>query len=305
VRAAAATSVVPLGGDALVASFHPAGRSDIPGTRPTVASVGPRYFETLGIPLAGGRDFLDTDRAGTPVVTIVNQTFANTYFPGRNPLGEQVLIGGEPPAEIVGVVADSKVDTIGEPPKSVLYYPFAQRSRRLTVVIRTEGPPAAALSAIRRAMSEVDPTLAVGVSTLREAASIELAMRQTGTVLVGAVGVVGLLLTAIGLYGVVAYLVASRTIEMGIRMALGASPRGLRWVVMRGAAGLVVFGVAAGTAAALIVTPALATFLAGLSPLDPIAYAGGATVLILVGLAASYLPARRVTRVDPMIALRR
>jgi ABC-type antimicrobial peptide transport system permease subunit len=143
------------------------------------------------------------------------------------------------------------------------------------------------------------------VSTLREAASTELAMRQTGTLMVGAVGVVGLLLTAVGLYGVVAYLVASRNVEMGIRLALGASPRALHWQITRNAGGLVAIGIAVGTALSMMLTPALATFLAGLSPLDPIAYAAGAAVLVLVGLGASYLPARAVTRVDPTIALRR
>ena len=303
-RAAAATSIVPLGGDALVASFHPAGRSDIPGTRPTIASVGPHYFATLGTPLLGGREFEDTDRAGAPVVAIVNRTFANTYFAGGTPLGQPVEMGGEQRAEIVGVVADSKMDTIGEAPKSVIYYPFAQRPRRVTVLMRSAGPPAAMVRAVDQAISDVDPTLSVSVSTLREAASTELEMRQTGTILVGAVGVVGLLLTAVGLYGVVAYLVASRHVEMGIRLALGASPRALHWQVTRNAGTLVGIGIGVGTALSMMLTPALATFLAGLSPLDPVAYAGGAAVLVLVGLGASYLPARAVTRVDPTIALR-
>ena len=304
-QTAAATSIVPLGGDALVASFHPAGRSDIPGTRPTVASVGPRYFATLGTPLVGGREFDETDRAGAPVVAIVNRTFANTYFPGGTAIGQQVEMGGEQPAEIVGVVADSKMDTIGEAPKSVIYYPFAQRPRRVTILMRSAGPPAAMVRPVDKAISDLDPTLSVSVSTLREAASTELAMRQTGTIMVGAVGIIGLLLTAVGLYGVVAYLVASRTVEMGIRMALGASPRGLHWQVTRNAAALVAIGIGVGTALSMMLTPALATFLAGLSPLDPVAYAAGAAVLVLVGLGASYLPARAVTRVDPTIALRR
>ena len=303
-RTAAATSIVPLGGDALVASFHPAGRSDIPGTRPTIASVGPRYFATLGTPLLGGREFEDTDRAGAPVVAIVNRTFANTYFAGGTAIGQPVELGGEQRAEIVGVVADSKMDTIGEAPKSVIYYPFAQRPRRVTVLMRSAGTPAAMVRAVDKAISDLDPALSVSVSTLRDAAGTELAMRQTGTIMVGAIGMVGLLLTTVGLYGVVAYLVASRTVEMGIRLALGASPQGLHWQVTRSAASLVAIGIAIGTALSVMLTPALSTFLAGLSPLDPIAYGAGALVLILVGLAASYLPARAVTRVDPTIALR-
>ncbi len=305
VTSAAPAAVVPLGGDALVASFHPAGRSDVPGVRPTTLSVGPRYFQTLRIPLLRGREFDPADGAGGQPVAIVNQTFANTYLADRDPLGRPIEIGGEALASIVGVVRDSKVDTIGEAPKSVVYYPYAQRPRRLTIVMHTDGAPGAMVPAIRRAIAEIDPTVNVGVTTLREAASTELEMRRTGTVFVGAIGVVGMLLAAIGLYGIVAYLVASRTVELGIRMALGASPGRLRRDVMRQAARLVASGLAIGALLSMMITPALATFLAGLSPLDPIAYATGALLLLIVALAASYVPARGVTRVDPIAALRR
>ena len=305
VRSAASASLVPLGGDALVASFHPAGRSDIPGTRPSTLSVGPRYFETLAIPLLRGREFDRSDRDGAPSVVIVNQTFANTYLPGQSALGQRVEIGGEAAAEIIGVVGDSKIDTIGEAPKSVLYYAYAQRPRRLIVLARTTGTPAAALSVVQRTIAEIDSTAGVGVSTLRDAASLELTMRRVGTQMVGAIGLVGLMLTAIGLYGVVAYLVASKAVEMGIRMALGASARRLRWEMLRHASRLVGAGVAIGIVVSLVLTPALTTFLAGLSPLDPIAFAGAAVLLMLVGFAASYFPARAIARVDPMLALRR
>jgi putative ABC transport system permease protein len=304
IGAASLTARVPLGGDALVASFHPAGRSDIPGTRPLTTSIGPRYFETLSIPVLQGREFLASDREGAPAVVIANQTFAKTYFPDGNAIGQVVDTAGEAEAEIVGVVGNNKMDTIGEAPKSVLYYPFAQRPRALTVLARASSNPSAMLPAVRKALEEIDPTMDASVTTLREAASSELAMRQVGTIFVGAVGVVGLLLAAVGLYGIVAYLVASRTVEIGIRMALGASPSQLRWAVMRHSARLVFVGVSIGTIAALVMTPALATFLAGLSTADPIAYVGAATILILTALAASYVPARRVTRVDPMAALR-
>ena len=304
VQSAAITALVPLGGDALVASFHPAGRSDIPGTRPSTLSVGPRYFETLSIPMLEGREFVATDRDGTPPVAIVNQTFVNTYFPGRRALGQRVEIGGESDAEIVGIVQDSKIDTIGEAPKSVAYYPFAQRPRRLTVIARTAADPASTLPALRAAIAELDAAASVTVGTLRDAASTELAMRRVGTQLVGAIGVLGLFLTAIGLYGVVSYLVVSRTVELGIRMALGATTGQLHREVLRHAGRLVGGGIAIGIAASLLVTPALATFLAGLSPADPIAFIGAAAVLMLVAFAAAYLPARRVTRVDPLLALR-
>jgi predicted permease len=304
VQSATVSSQVPLGGDALVASFHPAGRTDIAGTRPTTISVGPRYFETLSIPVLRGREFDRSDREGTPAVAIVNQTFANTYFPQENALGQRVASGGEADAEIVGVVADSRIDTIGEAPKSVVYYAYAQRLRRLNVVIRTAGPPDLLLPAVRRAVGEVDRTANVSISTLRGAANVELSMRRVATQLVGAIGVIGLLLTAIGLYGVVAYLVVSRRAELGIRLALGATPGRLHAEVLQHAGRLVVIGIFIGTGASLLMAPALGTFLAGLSPLDPIAFAGAAVVMILVGLLASYIPARRVAGVDPVSALR-
>jgi putative ABC transport system permease protein len=304
VQSAAVSALVPLGGDALVASFHPAGRSDIPGTRPSTLSVGPRYFETLSIPLTEGREFAATDRDGTPAVAIVNQTFVNTYFPNASALGQRVEIGGESDAEIVGIVRDSKIDTIGEAPKSVVYYPYAQRPRRLMVIARTAGDPAAMLPAVRAAIAELDATASVTIGTLRDAASTELAMRRVGTQMVGAIGILGLFLTAIGLFGVVSFLVASRTVELGIRMALGATTGQLHREVLRHAARLIGGGIAIGIAASLLVTPALATFLAGLSPVDPIAFVAAAAVLALIAFSASYLPARRVARVDPLLALR-
>jgi putative ABC transport system permease protein len=328
VHSAAVTALVPLGGDALVASFHPAGRSDIPGTRPSTLSVGPRYFETLSIPFLQGREFVATDRDGTPAVAIVNQTFVNTYFPGQHALsevegtalssvegtalssvegralGQRIEIGGESDAVIVGIVRDSRIDTIGEAPKSVVFYPYAQRPRRLTVIARTAGDPAATLPAFRAAIGELDASASVTISTLRDAAGTELNMRRVGTRMIGAIGILGVLLTAVGLYGVVSYFVASRTAELGIRMALGATPRQLHLEVLRHAARLVGGGIAIGLAASLLVTPALRTFLAGLSPADPIAFVAAAAVLMLVACAASYLPARRVARVDPLLALR-
>jgi predicted permease len=304
VESATVAAVVPLGGDALVASFHPAGRTDIPGTRPSTLSVGPGYFRTLAIPVLQGREFESDHRAGTPAVAIVNQTFAKTYFPSQAAIGQVIEIGGEASAEIVGVVRDSKIDTLGEAPKSVVYYPFAQRPRRLTVITRTSGDPALAAPTIRAAVSALDASARIDVATLREAASTELNMRRVGTQMTGAIGIVGLLLTTIGLYGIVSYLVAARTAELAIRMALGATSAQLFRVVLKHAARLIGVGLAVGAGLSLLVTPSLGVFLAGLSPADPIAFAAAAIALALVTLVASYLPARRVGRIDPLVALR-
>lgn len=304
VQSVAISGIVPLGGDALVASFHPAGRTDIPGTRPSTLSVGPRYFATLAIPVLQGREFDASDRQGRPAVAVVNRTFAATYFPGQSALGRQIDIGGEAYAEVIGVVQDSRIDTIGEAPKSVVYYPFAQRPRRLVVMARMAGDPASAVPAVRAAILALDSGSRVEVSTLREAASTELGMRQTGTQMAGAIGLVGALLTAIGLYGIVSYRIAASTRELAIRMALGATRGQLLGGVLRTSGYVVGVGALVGIGLSLLVTPTLRVFLAGLSPVDPLAFAAAVGVLLVVTLVASVVPARRLVRMQPLAALR-
>jgi putative ABC transport system permease protein len=304
VSSASVADLVPLGGDPLVRSFHPAGRTDIPGTRPSTYSVGAGYFQTLAIPFLTGRDFDASDRAGAPAVAIVNETFARTYFPGQVVLGQRVETADEPEAEVIGVVRDHRIGTIGEAPQSIIYYAFAQRPRNLVVHARTSTPPDALVAAVRQAIDDIDGTVPVNVRTLRGATSLELTMRRVGTVLMGTMGAVGLLLAMIGLYGVMSYVVASRTAEVGIRMALGASRARIRQEMLRRALMMVAPGVALGAIASLALARPFSTFLAGVSPFDPIAYGGAATLVMLVGLAASYIPARRSSQLDPMRALR-
>ena len=305
VRSAAVTVLVPLGGDALVASFPSGWPQRHSGDAAVDGQRRPALFRDPGHPAAAAdansrRRIAKARRRWS----IVNQTFAETYFGSGNPLGQRVETGGEADAEIVGVAANSKLDTIGEAPKSVVYYPFAQRPRRLTVIARTAGDPAAMLPAVRRAMTELDSAAGVSVGTLKDAASMELSMRRVGTQFVGAIGIVGLLLTGIGLYGVVSYLVGFEERRTGhshrarrdpwpltSRSARPHSPPGRRRNCAR-------------RSAAILIALALKTFLAGLSPLDPIAFAAAAAVMVLVAFAASYLPARRVARVDPLQALR-
>ncbi|MPZ20684.1 MAG: FtsX-like permease family protein [Luteitalea sp.] len=304
VSSVSVASLVPLGGDSLARSFHPAGRTDIAGSRPSTHSVGPRYFESLAIPLLRGRDFDASHVAGTPAVAIINETFAKTHFPGQDVVGKWVQTGDEPEAEVIGLVRDSRIDTIGEAPQSVIYYPFAQRPGRLVLHVRTSVPPERLIAMLGRAMSGVDATVPVSVQTLRSATSLELTMRRAGTFLVGSIGAVGLLLALIGLYGVMAYVVASRTAEVGIRMALGASGHRIRWEVLRRGLLLVAAGVVIGGGASLGLAPALRTFLVGVSPFDPVAFATAAALLAIVGLAAGLVPAHRASQVDPIRALR-
>jgi predicted permease len=305
VSSVSVADLVPLGGDSLIRSFHPAGRTDIPGSRPSIYSVGPGYFQSLAISFLRGRDFDASHVAGTPAVAIVNETFAKTHFPGQDVVGQRVQPGGEPEAEVIGLVRDSRIDTIGEAPQAVLYYPFAQRPGRLIVHVRTSVPPGSMTSAVGRAIEDIDGTVPVSVQTLRGAASLELTMRWVATVLMGSIGMVGLLLTMIGLYGVMGYVVASRTVEIAIRMALGASASRVRREVLGQVLMLVAAGVAIGAAAALGLAPALRTFLVGISPFDPVAFGTAAMLLAIVGLAAGLVPAVRGSRVAPMGALRR
>jgi predicted permease len=300
---ASVANFIPLGGDSLLRSFHPAGRTDIPGTRPANYSVGTDFFRTLGIRLLKGREFARTDRSGSPAVAIVNDTFAKTYFPGRDAIGQHVQIEDELEAEVVGVVRDHRIGTIGEAPQSVVYYPYEQRPRALVVHARTSSPDGLVAS-VQRAIDDVDATVPVSVQTLRSATSLEMNMRRLGTMLMGAMGAVGLLLAMVGLYGVMTYVAASRTAEVGIRMALGASRPRIRREMLVRALKVVARGVALGAVASLGLTPLFRTFLAGVSPFDPVAFAGAALLLTLVGIIASYLPARRSSQLDPMRALR-
>ena len=303
VTSAAVANVVPLGGDSLVRSFHPAGRTDIPGTRPSTFSVGPSYFRTMGIPFLRGQDFNASHAAGSRVVAVVNETYAMTYFPGRDPIGRAVQTEDEPEAVVIGIVRDHRIDTIGEAPKSVVYYSYAQRPAGLTVHVRTATADPL-VAAIAQAVDDVDPTLPVRVETRAQAASLELSMRRVGTAIMGTMGGVGLLLAMVGLYGVMAYVAVSRVPEVGIRMALGASASRIRGEMLRRALALVAGGVGAGAALSLLVMPVMSTFLAGISPLDPAAFAGATLLLALAGVAAAYLPARQASTVDPIRALR-
>lgn len=309
VRSSSVASVIPLAGDRSAARFQIQGQPITRGARTYLNNVGPRYFDTMGIRLLRGREFRPSDRVGSPPVAIVNEAFQQAYFPGENAVGQHVGYG-DPFAEIVGLVKDSAYASVGEEPTPVLYYSYAQvpslstQARPLMVHLRTDGDPAGAVRSVTRAIADVDNTVAFDVKTIREATTFEFAVRRLGSGLLGSLGAVGLLLAMIGLYGVVAYAVASRTPEIGIRMALGASSHRVLWSVLGQGLRLVGLGVAVGTVLSLLMTRVIAGLVAGVSPTDPITFIGTAIVLALTGLVASYFPARRATRIDPLMALR-
>ena len=272
--------------------------------------VGPDYCRVFHIPLLLGRDFADTDTATSPGVVIVNQTFANHFLPGTNAIGHQVSIEPGPNAKrytIVGVAADSKYTEVREETLPMAYFPYTQLTNNLsmTVELRTEGTPLAVLPEVRKAMQEAAPGLALlQPTTQEEQFSESLAGDRLFARLAMFFGGLAVILVATGLYGTLAYKVARRTPEIGVRMALGAQQWQVLWMVMRESLALYVIGAVLGLPAAYGVGRLLKASLFGLEPGDPLTIAGAIVGIALVTLAASFLPARRASAVDPMLALR-
>ncbi|HEV2983053.1 MAG TPA: ABC transporter permease, partial [Vicinamibacterales bacterium] len=314
VQAIAATKPLPLSGSRFGISFERAGapvaKSDLPSA--DFATTSPGYFRTMRIPIVSGRDFSAADNDAAPRVIIVNETFARTYFPGRNPIGERLKPGVStteretPWREIVGVVGDIKYLTLGEPSRPAFFIPYSQGLiSSLQLVIRTAGDPVGIVEAVRKTIAGKDPQLALyEVRPLEQYVARSVAGERFETLLLAVFAGLGLVLTAVGLYGVVAYGVAQRTREFGIRLALGARPREVLAMVVRGGMVLAGAGLLVGIVAGAFATRALAGTLSGIEPLDPMTFAAVAALLFAVAMLASYVPARRATRVDPILALR-
>ena len=275
-------------------------------------SVGPSYFSTLGIRLLAGREFLPSDRPGSPQVAIVSEEFVRRYLGGRSPLGRQLLLPGpqdQPyPVEVIGVVANAKHRTIGEERQAAVYESFLQRGNRgrfVHVLVSADGAAESMTREVQRMLTSLDPTAAVAVEPMRQALAFAFLPSQLGAWILGALGLLGLGLSMVGLYATIASSVSRRTFEIGVRIALGATRRAVLALVLRDAAILAITGVAIGIALAAFITRPLAMFLvAGLSPSDPLTFAGTAALLLIVSLAAAASPARRAMRVEPVKALR-
>jgi predicted permease len=306
VQAASFASLIPLGGDSVAGNVSFKDRPDFHGPMVQFSNVGPGYFRTMGIAVRRGREFHAADRKGAPAVVIVNQTFARMFFPNGDALGKLVRphVDFEPWREIVGVVADNKYAFYSEGPLPQFFSPFLQTGGRIFLQVRTAAAPAGAIGAVRRVIAEFDQSLVADVRTTRDATSLEFALRRLSTSLLAAMGMLGLVLSMIGLYGVLSWEVSRRTPEIGIRMALGASPRRVRRLVFRNALVPVGLGAGFGMGVAMLVALPLRSFLAGVTTTDPLTIVLVTALLILVSLAASWFPVRRATRIDPMAALR-
>ena len=310
VRSASLSTMLPLGGGGLglggirVAGREPPAGRD--GWREDWNVVTPGYFATMGIPLVRGRDFADSDREGGGDVAILNETFAAALFPGQDAVGRTVT-NGDRVVTIIGVARNAKYRTLGERPRNFIYVPLAQRymGRTNLLVKTTPGAAVSVVAPIRRLVQEVDARLPVlREHTMEEQTAMALFPQRVALYVSGGLGTVALLLALLGIYGVTAFTVTQRTREIGVRVALGAQRSHVLGLVLRQGVVLAAVGVVVGSLAAFGATRLIANLLYGVPPTDVIAFGGAALALAVAAVAASWIPARRAARVDPIIALR-
>ena len=274
-----------------------------------VRPVHPGYFETMKIPLRQGRLFSQADnRAGAPRRFIVNEALVRSQFPNQNPLGEKLIVamGDDVPGEIIGVIADVRINNLTDAPRAQVYYPHAHLALNYaSLVIRTTGDPRRAVPAVLREIRAIDPLLpATEIQTMEERVATSVAPQRFLTALLGCFSGVALFLSLIGIYGVMSYTVEQRTHEIGVRLALGAAPAQVRrWILSRGLM-LALVGTVLGTGGAVASMHLLERLPFEVKPSDPLSYAIAIGLLLVAALAAVYVPARRATQVDPMVALR-
>ncbi|MGH9937239.1 MAG: FtsX-like permease family protein, partial [Blastocatellia bacterium] len=312
-RAAALTFSLPIDGSNWNSVFIAADlpvppRADLPVS--AFIPVSANYFKAMGIPLLKGRVFTEADTAGKPAVTVINETLAARLWPGADPIGKRIKQGWPedqtPWREVVGVVADVKLNGVDRDTPLQSYLPLAQESSGfLSLVVRTSGEPLNFAATVEQTIHSLDRDLPVfGVSSMDQLLDGAIAQQRLTMVLLLGFAVLALLLAAVGIYGVISYSVRLRTHEIGIRMALGAQPMDVLKLVIGQGMGLTLVGVGLGVASAFGLTRLMATLLYGVTATDPLTFAAVPALLVIVALLACYVPARRATKVDPMIALR-
>lgn len=309
VRSAAGSSALPVS----PSRFSPAlleGQPAIPlAQRPVMVleMISPSYFETMRTPLLAGRMFTEHDDAQAPLVAIVNQTLAHRYWPNERAVGKNIYLGRlTVPMQVVGVTADIKNVKLAGAASPEIYMPFAQRPwRTINLILRTTGDPRTLIATARHLVASVDKDQPVtDVRTLEEVLAASRTQPRLMMLLLGVFSGVALVLALVGIYGTLSYLVAQRTQEMGIRIALGAGSNDILAMVMRQGMTITLAGVAIGLALSLVATRLLSSLLYQVSKTDPVTFVGVVVVFALVALLASYIPARRATRVDPTMAMR-
>ena len=314
VAAAGVVNTPPLGGMAPGTTFGVGGAAPPPAADRPVADIrtaDPGALAALGIPLLSGRGFADTDRPGTPLVVLVNRTLARKFFGSETPVGRRLDVAYGPPeaqapVTIAGVVGDVRLTSLDEPARPTIYYPTRQSPNSLMPLVAKASPDAPPLlPIIRDELRRLDPNIPIErPATLESLLARSFEGRRLPMLFLGPFALAALALAAVGVYGVLALAVRERTREIGIRIALGARASDIRRLVLGRAALLTGAGLTAGAGAALIATRALKSLLFGVAPTDTITFAAVAAGVAAVAIAASWLPARRATRIDPMTTLR-
>jgi putative ABC transport system permease protein len=312
VQSAGAVLSLPLGGDTFnvgrsyIREGHPATPEESGNAAYLV--VTPSYFQTLQIPLLAGRPFNDEDSAKTPQVLIVNESMARQLWPGESPIGKRITIWRDEkfPREIVGVVGDTKRSLDNEAGQQ-MYVPYAQDTTwtGMSLVIRSQGEPASLAGTVRNEIHALDKGIPVfNVKTMSDVLAISVGPRRTPMLLLSAFAGVALLLAMIGIYGVTAYHVTQRTQEIGIRMALGAQMSDVVKLILKGGMTLALVGIGVGLAGAFALTRLMSSLLFAVEPTDKTTFVCVSMCLLLTAVIACYLPARKATKVDPLVALR-
>ena len=310
VEAVGAINYLPMSGSGGTTTLIFEGRpAPPPGQYPEVNAriASPGYFHALRIPVLKGRDFTDRDTEEKPRVVIINETMARLYYPNEDPIGKRVRNSdGTNPAEIVGVVGDVKHWGLDDNPEAFIYVSHAQVANRgMTLVVRTASDPGNMIAMVRREVSALDKDQPIfNIKTMEERISASSAMRRLPMFLLGIFAVVAMTLAAVGIYGVIAYSVTRRTHEIGVRMALGAQRSDILKLVVRQGMTLVLIGITLGLITSFAVTRVMQKMLFEVSPSDPTTFAGISMLLVAVALIACFIPARRATKVEPIIALR-
>jgi len=318
VVAAGYSTSIPLAWKGGTSGFYPEGlKAPVQGMAYDAnhREVSSNYIKAMNIPLRQGRYFDSRDNAQSLPVAIINEAMAREYWPGENALGRRFKLGdpdepGKQWKEIVGIVADIRQMGIDEPVKAEMYFPYQQITdwpgyMPRDLVIRTTGDTSNLAGAVRQIIREVDPDQPVSnVATMAEVLGEEAGQRRMGMIMLVGFASLALLLASLGIYGVLAYFVTQHTNEIGVRQALGATPRNILLLVLKKGMGLTLVGVVIGLVASFALTRLMSSLLFGVKAADPLTFATVPFVLVMVALLACYIPARRATKVDPLVALR-